>query len=225
MGGTRQTESREGIDAAGAVAPVCVGRFGYRPDERTMWWTRETAPRSAAAGAGEGQLGLELLLAQVHPLDRAALAAALAGDRRFCLRVRLPDAAGTERTLILFADRAGGADRPGSEFEGFYIDLTDELAVQHKALLDEALPRMVRTGAAVEQAVGMLQLVYGVTADKAGELLAWRAEVTGLPVAEFAARLCAVVSGAGAAASAEVRSRVDDLLLTLHERMGADRER
>ncbi|MFC3965284.1 ANTAR domain-containing protein [Nocardia jiangsuensis] len=206
------------------MAPVCVGRFGYRPDERTIRWARQTAARSgAAADAGDGQMNVQLLLAQVHPQDRAALAQALAGAQRFCLRVRLPDGAGAERTLILLADRDEG--EPGSEIEGFYVDLTDELAVQRKALLDDALPRMVETGAQVEQAVGMLQLVYGVTAEKGRELLAWRAEVTGLPVGEFAARLCAAVAGEGAAAPAATRSRVDELLLTLHQRVGADRRR
>lgn len=211
------------IGSAGDAAPVCVGRFGYHPEERTIRWVRQTAPRSAAAAdAGDGRMRIEALLTQVHPEDRTPLAEALAGRRRFCLRVRLPDAEGTERTLILLADLDRGEDDRGTEVEGFYIDLTDELAARHKALLDEALPRMVAAGAAIEQAVGMLHLVYGVTAAKARALLAWRAEETGLPVGEFAARLCAAVGGDGVAASAEMRSRVDDLLLTLHRRVGPD---
>ncbi|MFC8043352.1 ANTAR domain-containing protein [Nocardia sp. NPDC057353] len=219
MTSTQQRRSLHNAAATSALAPVCVGRFGYDPAARTVWWSRQSEPRSAAAAeAGDGRMSIETLLDQVHPQDRAQLAEALADRQQFCLRVRLPDGAGTERTLILLVDQAAADD----EVEGIYIDLTDALGAQHKALLDEKLPPMVAAGALIEQAVGMLRLVYGVTADKARELLLWRAGETGVPVTEFAARLCAAVVDDAEAAPAPVRARVDDLLLTFHQRAAED---
>ncbi|MEV0354945.1 ANTAR domain-containing protein [Nocardia sp. NPDC050697] len=223
MTSTQQRHSPNGIAraAANALGPVCVGEFGYDPSARTMRWTRRTEPRTtAAADTGAGRMSADVLLSQVHEQDREPLAEALASGQRFCLRVRLPDGAGAERTLILLVDQTAGEVGPGAEVEGIYLDLTDALGAQSQTLLDEKLPPMVALGATVEQAVGMLRLVYSITANKARELLLWRATETGVPVTEFAARLCAAVDGDGELAPAAVRARVDDLLLTLHERIG-----
>ncbi|MFC8527192.1 ANTAR domain-containing protein [Nocardia sp. NPDC057227] len=222
---TRQVHHQHENTAANAAAPVCVGRFGYRPGSQTMWWSRQSTALHgvhAPVDPADGQMSVASLLARTRPCDRGPLAEALAGGGGFCLRVRLPDGAGTERTLILLADPTNDdSDRPDTEIEGIYLDLTPTLHARTKALVDEALPRMVAAGAAVEQAVGMLRLVYAIPAAKAREILAWRAEETGVPVSDFAARLCAAVTGDGLAAPTPVRSRVDDLLLRAHDRIDA----
>ncbi|MEV0355052.1 ANTAR domain-containing protein [Nocardia sp. NPDC050697] len=186
-----------------AAGSLRAGHFSYRPGTRTVWWSAQAAPPLEPMAADDA-------LARVHPDDREPLTRALAAPERSCLRLRVRGAKRGTRTLIVISEPVpGGAD-------GRYVDLTAALRADGTALVDESVSRFLTGRAVVEQAVGMLLLVYAIPADRAREILAWRATETGVPVEELAARLCAAVEGRSPAPPA-LRSRFDDLLLAVRD--------
>ena len=63
----------------------------------------------------------------------------------------------------------------------------------------------------------MLILVYGISAERAFDVLVWRSQETNVKVREFARRLLAGLPGVDI--SGPAREAVDYLLLTLDERI------
>src|ERR1035441_9288522 len=76
---------------------------------------------------------------------------------------------------------------------------------------------VVDSRAAIEQANGVLILVYGISAERAFDVLVWRSQETNVKVREFARRLLAGLPGVDI--SGPAREAVDYLLLTLDERI------
>ena len=65
----------------------------------------------------------------------------------------------------------------------------------------------------IEQAKGVLMAAYGITADRAFEILVWRSQETNLKLRELALRFMAALGGSHL--SPESRSHVDHTLLTV----------
>ncbi|MFC8042599.1 ANTAR domain-containing protein [Nocardia sp. NPDC057353] len=143
----------------------------------------------------------------VHPDDRAALTTALRSGRRFCLRLRLGG-----RTVVVVGDAVLDADGTPLGADGYTVDLTELLAAEQRAAVDEALPAYARGRGVVEQAAGMLMTVYGIDAERAAGILEWRAAETGVAVTELARGLCAAAS-AGFEVGIPLRRHLDNLLL------------
>ncbi|MFC8042888.1 ANTAR domain-containing protein [Nocardia sp. NPDC057353] len=195
----------EADGARAAAGSLRVGRFSFRPATGTVWWSATVAPPAAIE-----QLTAPAALARVHRDDREPLIRAVAAAERFCLRLRVSGTKRGLRTLIVVGEPAPeGVD-------GFHVDLTAALRADGVAVVDESVTRFLADRAVVERAVGMLLLVYGIPADRAREILTWRSTETGLSVEELATRLCTAVSGRSPA-PAELRSRFDDLLLTVRD--------
>jgi ANTAR domain len=96
--------------------------------------------------------------------------------------------------------------------QGFYIDTTPDEREQQD-LLTAQLAAISENRAVIEQAKGVLMATYGITANRAFEILTWRSQETNLKVRELALRFMAAVSGSHF--SPESRSHVDHTLLTL----------
>lgn len=192
-----------------APSALRSGSFGRTADGRWHW----SAEAAALHGYGLGEVvpTLELLAAHQHPDDRRAFRAGVASGSAFCLRQRLTDARGNARTVVVVADRNAGA------LDGFFVDLTGALIAQHRALVDDALPVHAGVRGPIEQATGMLVVVYGIGPGRADALLARRAAERGLPVSRFAELLCAAVAE-GVEVPARLRILMDHLLLTVHQR-------
>ncbi|MEV0358675.1 ANTAR domain-containing protein [Nocardia sp. NPDC050697] len=168
--------------------------------------TRPEAPRALRFGHRSGGCPSP---ESVHPDDRPALAAALRGGGRFCLRLRLPEG---DRTVVVVGAAVRDAAGALLGAEGYTVDLTEILAAEQRAAVDEALPEYARGRGVLEQAAGMLMLIYRIDAGRAAGILEWRAAETGLPVTELARRLCAAAT-AGFQVGVPLRRHLDDLLL------------
>ncbi|MFC3965506.1 antitermination regulator [Nocardia jiangsuensis] len=191
-------------------AALRTGTFGHLAAEQRWQWSAETAAMHGYE-LGEVVPTAELLAAHQHPDDRAVFLAAVGGGGGFCLRQRLTDAGGNGRVVIAIAE-------PGpAGLAGFYIDLTGPVLAQHRTLIDAALPEYARLRGPIEQAAGMLMVVYGIPAGRADELLRTRAAEHGLAPARFAELLCAAVAD-GVDVPARLRTVFDHVLLTVHQR-------
>lgn len=205
------------LPAAGKTCPA--GSFRYWFAEQRWEWSDEVAALHGYP-AGEVEPSTELLLSHKHPDDRASVAeilhAVVAGDAPFCSRHRIVDAQGVVRPVLVVGDQmVDERDRVVGSV-GYYIDLTDTLDETRNETLDETLPEVIAARAVIDQAKGMLMLVYGISADQAFRVLRWRSQETNTKVRDLAARLIATVPRQDVV-SAPTRTRFDHALLTVHE--------
>lgn len=171
---------------------------------------------------GEVEPTTKLLMSHKHPDDRAhvqeLLDYALQSEESFSSRHRFLDTSGTVHDAIVVADRM--LDESGAVLgtEGYYIDLTNTLDETRQEVLDEALPDLFESRAAIEQAKGVLMLVYRVSAEHAFRVLQWRSQETNVKLRALAKQLLTEVATLPAPAAA-LQSQFDHLLLTVHERI------
>lgn len=92
---------------------------------------------------------------------------------------------------------------------------------QQRTRPDVPLPVLVERAAVIEQAIGVLMVVYGVPAAGAARLLTWRIQDTGSDARAFATRLIAELPSLPAPLP-EQRAVLDRLLLTAHQLPGGD---
>ena len=198
-----------------------VGSFRFWFVDQRWEWSDEVA-RMHGYEPGAVVPTTELLLSHKHPDDRAhvqdLLDHALQSEESFSSRHRFIDTAGNVHDAIVVADRM--LDDAGTVLgtSGYYIDLTNTFDETRQEVLDEALPDLFESRAAIEQAKGVLMYVYRVSAEQAFRVLQWRSQQTNVKLRSLAKQLVAEVSTLTPPAAA-VQSQFDHMLLTAHERI------
>ncbi|MFT4088482.1 MAG: PAS and ANTAR domain-containing protein [Gordonia sp. (in: high G+C Gram-positive bacteria)] len=156
-----------------------VGTFRYWFHSDRWEWSDEIA-QIHGYRPGEVAPTTELLATHKHPDDRAGFERLVAvmreTHRHFSSRHRIIDTAGATHEVAVigqtFTDDAGqivGTD-------GYYLDLTqlDEVSIRER--VNDHVERFRKNTAVIEQAKGMLMLVYGMDEASAFELLRWRSQ-------------------------------------------------
>ncbi|NAZ78208.1 ANTAR domain-containing protein, partial [Kineococcus sp. T13] len=168
---------------------------------------RWSAPREREPGAALPTTGEEV--AARGPAGRRLLQAVeqcAADGGPFTLSLRTDEGGRPAWWLV-----HGGPGGPG-EVTGSVVDTT--AAVEHA--VSERTTEQVRTALAgregIDQAKGMLMLVYGIDADAAFGLLRWYSQHSQVKLAELAARLTAAAADSTFAGGTQARAAVDDLL-------------
>ena len=72
----------------------------------------------------------------------------------------------------------------------------------------------------IEQAKGVLMMTYGISAERAFDILVWRSQVTNTKLRRLAIQIVDDFT-TQLHVPAGIRERADHLLLTAHERVGA----
>ncbi|MFE2994710.1 PAS and ANTAR domain-containing protein [Nocardia sp. NPDC059246] len=205
----------------GAGRPQSVGSFRFWFGDQRWEWSDEVA---VMHGYPPGAVSptTDLLLSHKHPEDRVQVASMIARSVNdalpFSSRHRIIDTGGNVHDVIVVGDQmVDGQDRVvGSA--GFYIDVTDALAEHRQEALDDSLPELYAARAVIEQAKGAIMLVYGVSAEAAFRVLAWRSQETNTKLRALAAQLMEDLQALADAAK-PIRTHFDHLLLTAHERV------
>ena len=102
---------------------------------------------------------------------------------------------------------------------GFYIEVTEEFDADVRRSLDEVVAIIAVRRATINQAIGMLMLAHGLSADEAFEVLARRSQETNVKLRDLAAQFVKDVA-ATSRLGPGVATRLDDILSTVHERLG-----
>jgi PAS domain S-box-containing protein len=206
------------LTAAGeeaTVVPDRVGAFRFYFDDQRWEWS-EQVQRMHGYQPGTVTPTTELVLSHKHPDDRDQIAQTIDTIRRtgqpLRSRHRIIDTSSKVRWVVVVGDQLH--DRRGRIVgtQGFYIDTTPDEREQQN-LMTAQLAAISENRAVIEQAKGVLMAAYGITANRAFEILTWRSQETNLKVRELALRFMAAVSGSHF--SPESRSHVDHTLLTL----------
>ena len=164
------------------------------------------------------------MLSHKHPDDYDQIAATLEDIRRthrpFSTRHRIITVDGATREVVVIGERMHDNAGRVVGTQGFYIDVTppDELQA---AIITEAVAEIAEHRAAIEQAKGILMLVYRIEADAAFDLLKWRSQETNVKLRVLAEQLIADVRALEYDETVPPRSTFDRLLLTVHQRVRA----
>ncbi|MFC8045840.1 PAS and ANTAR domain-containing protein [Nocardia sp. NPDC057353] len=214
----------DGVRPDPAASAALVGAF-------TLWFAQqrwEWSPpvyRLHGYTPGEVEPTTELVLAHKHPDDRDHVAELIARTLRdgepFSSRHRIIDTAGAEHAVMVVADRLRDDAGALVGTSGYYIDLTDDLDAAEKHLMDERMPEIVEARAVIEQAKGVLMRMYGIGAEQAFRVLAWRSQETNIKLRDIAARVVADLA-LMPAPPANAVTAFDHLLLTNHTRIDPD---
>jgi ANTAR domain len=91
---------------------------------------------------------------------------------------------------------------------GFYVDVTEVIQSDVSTVISDVFA----SRAGIEQAKGVLMATYGISADRAFEILIRRSQETNIKVRDLAHRFLTALTGR---MSTDTRTNVDDALLTL----------
>ena len=199
--------------------PQRVGSFRFLLDGQRWEWSDAVA-RIHGYQPGQVSPTTELMLSHKHPDDHPRVARVL--DRMitdaepFSSKHRIIDTTGTIHQVVVVGDRLHDDTGEVIGTTGFYIDITDSYRSDVKDSVDEAVAELAQSRAVIEQAKGALMLVYGITADRAFDVLTWRSQETNTRLRTIAEE---IVAGFGECdPGAGLRARFDHLLLTAHQR-------
>ena len=196
--------------AVGTGEPQRVGRFRFYMEGQRWEWSK-SVERLHGYEPGSVTPTTELILSHKHPDDREQVAAVLDKVVRgepFSSRHRIVDAAGRTHWVIVIGDRM--VDEAGAVVgtSGFYVDFTDTM----QSDISAAVSKVADARAEIEQAKGLLMAAYGISADRAFDILVWRSQETNVKVRELARRFLNAMAGTFPVG---MRTQVDHALLKI----------
>lgn len=206
-------EASDKLDAAGVVlkgASQRVGKFSFCLRSR-RWECSDSVAVICGYQPGTVQLTAEMLLDHTHPDDRQQVGDVwdrlLRGEPCSSCH-RLIDASGGHRFVVMVAD--GVRDDTGglASISGFYVELTAAL----ECCVTEKIAEWSAVRAEIEQAKGVLMATYGISAQRAFEVLVWRSQSTNVKLREFARRFLTAIDGT----NSNSLGHVEHALLTAH---------
>ncbi len=190
--------------------PQRVGRFRYWLGEQRWEWS-DTVTQMHGYEPGEVEPNTDLLLQHKHPEDRAQVAEVLERvieGEPFSSRHRIIDTRGQVHWVIVVGDRMLDDEGIVTGTAGFYVDVTDVVQADVSAAVSE----VAQSRAVIEQAKGVLMVAYGISPERAFDILVWRSQETNVKVRDLAARFLASFTGR---LPTEVLSDLDHTLLTV----------
>jgi ANTAR domain/PAS fold len=199
-----------------------VGSFRYLRAEGRWEWSDAVAHIHGYA-PGQVQPTTALVMSHKHPDDAANVARLIEAmteqGRPFSSRHRIVDTRGHIHPVVVIAERLFDGDGAVIGTRGLYVDLSD---VDDGAAIEDAIADFTENRAVIEQAKGVLMMTYGISAERAFDILVWRSQVTNTKLRRLATQLVDDFT-TQLQVPACIRERADHLLLTAHERVHAPR--
>ena len=200
--------------------PHRVGSFKYFfAEERWEWSPQVQRMHGYEPGAVEPTT--DLVLSHKHPDDYGQVAATLDEIRRtsgaFSNRHRIIDTRGEIHHVVVVGDQLFDDSGAVVGTHGFYVDVTPSM---HKRVT-EAVAAIAEARGVIEQARGMLMVIYRIGPDSAFELLKWRSQETNTKLRALAEQIARDFLALRYNEDLPPRSVYDRLLLTAHDRVSS----
>ncbi|UXA09069.1 PAS and ANTAR domain-containing protein [Mycobacterium sp. SMC-2] len=210
------------VQALAAGSPQRMGTFRFYFDGERWEWCEQVA-RLHGYEPGTVTPTTELVLSHKHPDDRKQIAATLDDIRRtqgaFGTRHRIIDVQGHVHDVVVIGNRLLDAAGKVVGTEGFYVDVTPTEHVDQEALTAE-VAKFSKNRAVIEQAKGMLMVIYGIDDKTAFGLLRWRSQQHNVKLRPLARQIVTEFLALSRRDSHPLRSAYDDIVLTAHLRVG-----
>ncbi|MFV8170185.1 PAS and ANTAR domain-containing protein [Mycolicibacterium peregrinum] len=202
--------------------PQRVGWFRfYFADERWEWSPQ--VERMHGYEPGTANPTTELVLSHKHPEDYGQVAATLLEMRRtsgaFSTRHRIIDTGGDVHQVVVVGDQLFDDTGAVIGTHGFYVDVSPSIAQARQQAVTEVVAEIAEARGAIEQAKGMLMLIYRLDEDAAFELLKWRSQETNTKLRLLAEQLARDFLALDYSETLPSRVVFDRLLLTAHQRV------
>lgn len=202
--------------------PQRVGWFRfYFADERWEWSPQ--VERMHGYEPGTVRPTTELVLSHKHPDDYRQVAATIDEIRRtagaFSTRHRIIDTRGEVHHVVVVGEQLYDHNATVIGTGGFYVDVTPSERDAHAAAVTHEVAQIAEARSGIEQAKGMLMLVYRISADSAFELLRWRSQETNTKLRSLAEQIAADFLAVEYDDVLPNRGVFDRLLLTAHRRV------
>ncbi|MDM4142693.1 MULTISPECIES: PAS and ANTAR domain-containing protein [Mycobacterium] len=218
-----QTANVEQALAGGAAQPAGWFRF-YFADQRWEW--SEQVQRMHGYEAGSITPTTELVLSHKHPEDRGQVAATIDQivhtRQAFSTRHRIVDTRGQVHHVVVVGDRIFDDDGDVIGTHGFYVEVSAPYEQAREDAMSAKVAEISENRAGIEQAKGMLMLIYGISDTAAFELLKWLSQEANVKLRPLAEQIAQDFRGAGL--SLNTLSDFDHLLLTAHERVRSNHQ-
>lgn len=163
----------------------------------------------------------ELVLSHKHPDDRTRVARLFAEvgttHQPFNTRHRIVDAAGKVREVAVVGHPLHH-DGQVVGTQGYYLDVTPSEVMRQQSI-SAAVAEIAENRSAIDQAKGMLMLIYRLDADQAFNLLEWRSQETNTRLRSLAVQLTSDFLAMDYDDTLPTRSTFDEILLTAHLRI------
>ena len=202
--------------------PQRVGWFRfYFADERWEWSPQ--VERMHGYEPGKVNPTTDLVLSHKHPDDYGQVAATLDEIRRtsgaFSTRHRIIDTLGDVHHVVVVGDQVFDNSGGVVGTHGFYVDVTPSMTEVQEEIVSEAVAEIAQARGGIEQAKGMLMLIYRISADSAFELLKWRSQETNVKLRVLAEQIVKDFLELRYDEVLPERAAYDRLLLTAHFRV------
>jgi fructose-specific component phosphotransferase system IIB-like protein len=202
--------------------PQRVGWFRfYFEDERWEWSAQ--VERMHGYEPGTVHPTTDLVLSHKHPDDYGQVAATLDEIRRtagaFSTRHRILDTRGEVHHGVVVGDQIFDDAGAVVGTHGFYVDVTPSINEVHDQTITSAVAEIAEARSGIEQAKGMLMLIYRINAESAFELLKWRSQETNTKLRVLAEQIVADFLDLPYDEVLPARAVYDRLLLTAHLRV------
>jgi ANTAR domain/PAS fold len=196
-----------------------VGSFRYFRSEDRWEWSDAVAAMHGYA-PGQVQPTTALVMSHRHPADSANVALLIEQvteqGHAFSGRHRIIDTHGHAHLVLVIGEQMCGEDGSTIGSQGFYVDLSD---FEDGGTVDAAIADFTAHRAYIEQAKGILMMTYGISAERAFDILVWRSQETNTKLRRLALQIIRDFT-AELRVPSDVRARADQLLLTAHRRIG-----
>ncbi|MEM6108430.1 PAS and ANTAR domain-containing protein [Mycobacterium sp. 050272] len=213
-------QSADVEQALAGGAPHRAGWFRfYFSDQRWEW--SEQVQRLHGYEPGNVTPTTELVLSHKHPDDCGQVAATidqiLSTHQAFSTRHRIIDTAGQVHQVVVVGDQLRDHQGEIIGTHGFYVDVSAPPDQEREDIVTAKLAEIAEHRAGIEQAKGMLMLVYGIADGPAFDLLKWLSQEANIKLRLLAEQICQDFRTLGPGVSSP--SDFDHLLLTAHERI------
>jgi hypothetical protein len=212
------------VEQAFAGAPQRVGWFRFYFEDQRWEWS-EQVQRMHGYEPGTVTPTTELVLAHKHPEDRHEVAKTIdemrVARRAFSTRHRILDTRGVVHQVVVVGDLLTDQQDVAVGTHGYYVDITPSSDRAREDLISERVAEITEHRAIIEQAKGMLMLIYGLDDDAAFDLLRWRSQSSNVKLRRLAEK---IVEDFRAVRDDGITSRsaFDHALLTVDEGVGSD---
>jgi PAS domain S-box-containing protein len=200
--------------------PQRVGWFRfYFEDQRWEWSEQVQQMYGYAPGAVTPTT--EIVLSHKHPDDRHQVAATIDDivrtHKAFSTRHRVIDTSGKVRHVVVVGDELHNDNGSVIGTHGFYVDITPSERASEN-IITERVAEIAENRAGIEQAKGMLMLVYDIDDRAAFDLLKWLSQENNIKL-RLVAEQIAIDFRTAASENIASRAVFDQLLLTAHLRV------
>lgn len=206
--------------ALGGGAPQSVGWFRFYFEDLRWEWS-DQVQRMHGYEPGTVTPTLDIVLSHKHPDDRDRVALGIkdviSERRAFSTRHRIVDTEGAVHHVVVAGDQFCDENGEVVGTHGFYIDVTPDSDDHRQDAITAKVAEIAERRAPIEQAKGMLMLIYRIDGTAAFDLLKWLSQENNVKLQLLAQQI--TTDFASVSEDVKIsRERFDQLLLTAHLR-------